>query len=57
MQVITADLVLAGPDLAVEHRAVLVDGDRIAWGRAGGRPRFACTKPAAGAPPASVARH
>ena len=36
MQVITADLVLAGPDLApVERGAVLVDGDRIAWvGRA-----------------------
>jgi imidazolonepropionase-like amidohydrolase len=32
MQVITADLVLAGPDLApVERAAVLVDGDRIAW--------------------------
>ena len=36
MQVITADLVLAGPDLTpVEGGAVLVDGDRIAWvGRA-----------------------
>jgi len=36
MQVITADLVLAGPELApVERGAVLVDGDRIAWvGRA-----------------------
>jgi imidazolonepropionase-like amidohydrolase len=32
MQVITADLVLAGPDLSpVERGAVLVDGDRIAW--------------------------
>jgi imidazolonepropionase-like amidohydrolase len=32
MQVITADLVLAGPDLTpVERGAVLVDGDRIAW--------------------------
>jgi imidazolonepropionase-like amidohydrolase len=36
MQVITADLVLAGPGLTpVEGGAVLVDGDRIAWvGRA-----------------------
>jgi imidazolonepropionase-like amidohydrolase len=32
MQVITADLVLAGPDLTpVEHGAVLVDGETIAW--------------------------
>ena len=36
MQVITADVVLAGPDLApVEQGAVLVDGERVAWvGRA-----------------------